>query len=486
MTGFDVAGAARAAGGRLEGLGRTASVRRVVIDSREVEEGDLFVALPGTRTDGHGFVAEALRRGAVGALVGPEAPPLEGDLAGRSQIRVADPRRALSELAAAHRRTLRCPVIAITGSNGKSSTREMVARALSPLGEIVQSQKSYNNDLGVPLTVLRAGPATAALVVEMGTSGPGEIARLCDVARPDVGVVTNVSAAHLEGLGTEEGVAHEKAALVRCLPPEGRAVLNGDDPRVAAMAGQTTAPALRFSVGDPRAEVWGCEPRRTPRGVEFFLYGKMRIFLPVPGLHNVPNALAAVAVGLLQGIEPGALREALRGVRLPSMRMQRIALGGRTLLLDCYNANPASLHAAVEELSARPARGRRVLVMGDMRELGPRSADLHYAAGRHAASRVDFLWCVGPESRHAYEAARDEGLEDDRLAWSPTVEDAAAVPAVRLARGDVALLKASRGMRLERLADVLRRGAAERPELVGAAAGAAAGEDAALDARRVG
>jgi UDP-N-acetylmuramoyl-tripeptide--D-alanyl-D-alanine ligase len=316
----------------------------------------------------------------------------------------------------------------------------------------------------------------------MGTSGPGEIARLCDVARPDVGVVTNVSAAHLEGLGDEEGVAHEKAALVRCLPPEGRAVLNGDDPRVAAMARQTTAPALRFSLGDPRAEVWGCEPRRTPRGVEFFLYGKMRIFLPVPGLHNVQNALAAVAVGLLRGIEPGALREALRGVRLPSMRMQRIALGGRTLLLDCYNANPASLRAAVEELAARPARGRRVLVMGDMRELGPRSADLHWAAGRHAASRVDFLWCVGPESRQAFEAARDAGLPEDRLAWSPSVEDAAAVPAVRLARGDVALLKASRGMRLERLADVLRRGAAERPAL----AAAGAGDDASIDARRVG
>lgn len=474
MTGFDVAAAAAATAGTLEGRGGAAPVRRVVIDSREIEPGDLFVALPGTRVHGHAYVADALRRGAVSALVGPDAAPLPEDLADRSQVRVPDPRRALADLASAHRRALRCRVVGITGSNGKSSTREMIARVLEPLGPVVQSIRSYNNDLGVPLTILRADAATSSLVVEMGTSGPGEIARLAEIARPDVGVVTNVCAAHLEGLGSEDGVAREKSDLVRALRPDGFAVLNGDDARVAAMAAVSPAHVVRTSVGDWSADVWGCEPKRTPRGVEFWLFGKMRMFLPVPGLHNVQNALAAVAVGLVAGATPAQIREALRDVRLPSMRMQRLTFGRRTLFLDCYNANPASMRAAVEELAARPCSGRRVLVLGDMLELGRASEELHEAAGRHAASRVDVLWCVGAASRAAREAAVEAGLPPERCFWSPTVEEAAAHPQVRLDAGDTALLKASRGVRLERLADALRR------------SGGAAAAPAVADTRRVG
>ncbi|MCG3134786.1 MAG: UDP-N-acetylmuramoyl-tripeptide--D-alanyl-D-alanine ligase [Planctomycetes bacterium] len=458
---FDVAEAARRTRGDIEGLSRNAAVRGVTIDSREVAPGDLFVALPGSKAHGHEFVAGALRAGAVAALVEPTFPPLPADLEARAVIRVASPRRALADLAAAHRRTLRCPVVGITGSNGKSSTREFVARVLEPLGDVVQSVKSYNNDLGVPLTVLRADAETAALVVEMGTSGPGEIARLVEIARPTLGIVTNVSAAHLQGLGDEDGVAHEKASLPRGLPSDGFAVLNGDDPRVAGMARQTQAHVLTTSLGNWRADVWAADARRTARGIEFFLFGKGRMFLPVPGLHNVRNALLAASCGLLHGITADQLRAQFRLVRLPALRMQRLTIGGTTLLLDCYNANPASLEAGVEELAARPARGRRVLVQGDMLELGARSADLHYAAGRHAAlhaleGRLDFLWFVGQESRAAYDAAVESGVDPAKLGWAPSVDEAAAKPAVTLVRGDVALLKASRGMRIERLAETLR------------------------------
>ena len=457
MSSFDVTGAARVTGGALEGLAATRALARVVIDSREAGQGDLFVALPGSKADGASFDADAMARGAAAAIVPLDAPGLPAGFEDRALIRVKYPKKALADLGAAHRRTLRCPVIAVTGSNGKSSTREMIAKVLEPLGPVVQSIRSFNNELGVPLTILRADASTAALVVEMGTSGRGEIAQLCGIARPDVAVVTNVAAAHLEGLGSEEGVAEEKGALPRSIPGDGYVILNADDPRVSAMAARTTARVITYGVQGRTADVWGAEPRRTPRGVEIFLYGKMPLFLPVPGRHNASNALAAVAVGLVHGIAPAAIRTQLRGVRLPSLRMQRVAFRGITLLLDCYNANPASLAAGVDELVERPAQGRRILVAGDMLELGPRSEAFHREAGRRIGARVDALWCVGQSARHLLEGALEAGLPQESAFWSATVDEAIAAPRVCPRRGDVALLKASRGMRLERLADTLRR-----------------------------
>ena len=457
MPTFDVTGAARVTGGALEGRAHERPICRVTIDSREAGDGDLFVALPGTRTDGAQFVADALRRGALAAIVPLDAPPLPAEFADRALIRVKYPKKALADLGAAHRRTLSCPVIAVTGSNGKSSTREMIAKVLEPLGPVVQSIRSFNNDLGVPLTILRADDSTRALVVEMGTSARGEIAQLCGIARPNVGVVTNVGPAHLEGLGSEEGVALEKSALPRALPGDGFAILNAEDPRVAAMASRTTARTMTYGIGAMSADVWGVHERRTARGMEVWLWGKMPLFLPVSGRHNVSNALAATAVGLLHGVKPEDIRVQLRGVRLPSLRMQRVTFRGVTLLLDCYNANPASLAAAVEDLASRTPAGRRVLVVGDMLELGPRTAELHREAGRHAASRVDVLWCIGAASRETMAGAVEAGLHPENAFWSPTVEHAMADPLVAPTRGDVVLVKASRGLRLERLAETLRR-----------------------------
>jgi UDP-N-acetylmuramoyl-tripeptide--D-alanyl-D-alanine ligase len=454
---FDGAGAARVTGGALEGRGGGRRVARVTIDSREAGEGDLFVALPGSKTNGTEFVADAMRRGAAVAIVPLDAPPLAAEFADRVQIRVKYPKKALADLAAAHRRSLKCPVIGVTGSNGKSSTREMIAKVLEPLGPVVQSIRSFNNDLGVPLTILRADENTAALIVEMGTSARGEIAQLCGIARPTVGVVTNVGAAHLEGLGSEDGVATEKAALPRSIPGDGYVILNADDARVAAMADRTLGRVVTYGLGVMSADVWGTGDHRTPRGMEVWLYGKMPLFVPVPGRHNVSNAMAAVAVGMVHGIDPATIRVQLRGVRLPSLRMQRVAFRGVTLFLDCYNANPASLAAAVDELSTRPTSGRRILVVGDMLELGPRSAELHHAAGLEIGRRVDVLWCVGTASRALMEGALESGLHPENAFWSATPEHAMSDPAVAPTRGDVVLLKASRGMRLERLADTLRR-----------------------------
>ena len=485
MTDFDVTRVAQLCQGALEGRGGDARVARVVIDSREVRDGDLFIALPGSKTHGHAHVPEALRRGAVAAIVAPGAPPLPEDLQDKALVRVKFPRKALADLARAHRRTLRCPVIAVTGSNGKSSTRELIAAALSPLGEIVQSPRSFNNDLGVPLTILAAGPDTQALVVEMGTNGRGEIRSLCGIAKPDMGVVTNVAAAHLEGLGTLEGVAREKGALAEELPEEGLLVLNGEDELVVEMAARTQARVVTYGLGEGRATVWGCRVERTPRGITVWIYGKMRLFLPVMGVHNAGGAMAAVSVALALGVAPKDIRKGLRSARLPGMRLELCRMGGVPVLMDCYNANPASLRAAADELIARGGGRRKVLVLGDMRELGPRSDAMHRESGRRLASQVDVLWCVGGEARAAYEAAVESGMHPEQVFWSPDVETALREPAISFGTDDFVLFKASRGMALERLAAGLLREDAMGARRDATAATAAAQSDEQKAGQRV-
>jgi UDP-N-acetylmuramoyl-tripeptide--D-alanyl-D-alanine ligase len=307
------------------------------------------------------------------------------------------------------------------------------------------------------LTLLRAGPDTVALVVEMGTSARGEIADLCAIARPDVGVITNVSAAHLEGLRDEQGVAREKGALAESLPRDGILVLNLDDPRVIEMAGRTKASrVVTYSVSRTTATIWGHEPERTADGgVAVWLYGKMRLALPVPGLHNISNAMAAVAVGMLHGVTPEEIAKGLAGVALPEMRMQVRTVAGVTFVLDCYNANPASLEAAADELDARAGRRRRVVILGDMLELGQHSERLHREAGVRLVERTDVLWCVGRESRITADAAREAGMHPEQVFWSATTEQATQDRHVTLGRGDAVLFKGSRAMGLERLANWL-------------------------------
>jgi len=455
MLDFDVTRVAQLCQGAIEGRGTGSRVLRVVIDSRDVREGDLFVALPGTRTHGHAHVPDALRRGAVAAIVEPGAPPLPEDLQHRALVRVKFPRKALADLARAHRRTLTCQVIGVTGSNGKSSTRELIAAALSSLGDVVQSPRSFNNDLGVPLTILSAGPDTKALIVEMGSSGRGEIKNLCGIAHPDMGVITNVAAAHLEGLGTIDGIAREKGALAEALPEEGLLVLNGEDEHVVEMASRARSRVVTFGLSEGRTTVWGCRLERTPRGQAVWVYGKMRLFIPAIGAHNARNAMAAVAIALALGVAPREIRKGLRKARLPAMRLELRRMRGVPVLLDCYNANPASLSVAVDELAARGAERRKVLVLGDMRELGPQSDTMHRECGRRVSPMVDVLWCIGGEARAAYEAAVEAGHHPEQVFWSPDVDSALREPAVDLGKEDLVLFKASRGMALERLADGL-------------------------------
>jgi UDP-N-acetylmuramoyl-tripeptide--D-alanyl-D-alanine ligase len=466
--------AARAMGAdplAVEDLGRRAT--GASIDTRTLERGDLFFALPGEQVDGHRFLERAREGGAAAAVVkrGAEFPRP----AGLPLLVVDDPARALWDLAADVRSRLKCAVIAITGSNGKTTTKEMIGSVASTLGPTVRSERSFNNHLGVPLTILRADSGTRNLVLEIGTNHPGEIARLARLAKPRIGVVTNVGEAHLGHFGSLRAIAEEKASLLQALPEDGFAVVNANDEFAPLLAGKTRARVCTFGRMDAIDEgaeigvdVWGTAVRRTtrPRGVSFHLYGKMKVVLPLQGLHNASNGLAATAVGLLLGVQPLAIRDALRGVEAPRLRLQRERVGGVVLVDDSYNANPASVGAALDELAGTSCDGRRVLVLGDMGELGVHSEEQHRRMGRRAASCADFLWCVGPMARVAAEAALAAGMPANRILRSADAAGAAESPAFLPEPGDVVLLKASRAVGLERVAEALRTRLAREREAV--------------------
>ena len=429
------------------------------IDTRSIDPGDLFFALKGERSDGHLYLERALEEGAAAAVVRRGAGfPRPGGL---PLLFVDDPGRALWDLASLVRSRLDAVVVCITGSNGKTTTKEMTAAVAATLGPAVKSEKSHNNHLGVPLSILRASSGTRTLVLEIGTSHPGEIARLARLAKPRIAVVTNIGEAHLGHFGSLRAIAEEKAALLAALPADGFAVVNADDEFAPLLAGRARSRVCTFGRldspgdgGEIDVDVWGTAVRRTnrPRGVCFWLFGKMKVAIPMQGLHNASNALAAIAVGLLLGARPLAIRDALRGVQPPRLRLQRERVGGVTLVDDSYNANPASVGAALDELSAAVCDGRRVLVLGDMVELGDLSEEHHRRAGRRAASCADTLWCVGEKARFAAEAALAAGMPADRVFRSPDVEAASASPPFLPEPGDVVLLKASRAVGLDRLA----------------------------------
>ena len=431
---------------------------RAVTDSRLVRPGDLFVALPGEHHDGHRFAAEAVAAGAAGLLLARAVDGLDAAAATTAHFTVADPLAALQRLAVAWRAALpRTEVIGITGNVGKTTTKLIVASVLGRRYAVQASTKNYNNEIGVPLCLLELRPETERAVIELGMYTTGEIAELCEWTQPRIGVVLNVGPVHLERAGSLERIVRAKGELAEALPADGHAILNADDPDVAAMAKRTRARVWRFGAGAD-VEVRGSE--LSSHGADGFRFtlgvagrpGDARsVHVPLPGAHLLPNVLAAAAVALAEGMAFDEVAEALERLEVP-LRLRVLELPNEiTLLDDTYNASPASTAAALDLLAEMP--GRRVALLGDMRELGPLSDESHDRAGRRAAEVVDTLYTVGELAERIADAARAAGLAN--VEHLPSSERAVEALRRTLRRGDVLLVKGSRALRLETVVEAL-------------------------------
>jgi UDP-N-acetylmuramoyl-tripeptide--D-alanyl-D-alanine ligase len=455
MLGMSVSDVGHAVGGALSGVPNDRLiVRDVVSDSRLVTAGSLFVALEGTQVDGHAFADQALSSGAVAVL---SNRPADGPT-----IVVQDVLAALGKLARHHVDSLpEITVIAITGSVGKTTTKDLLAQVLEPLAPTVAPPGSFNNELGLPMTVLSADAETRYLILEMGARQEGHVAYLCDIAPPHIGVVLSVGSAHMGEFGSIESIARAKAELVRALKPSGTAVLNADDARVLAMAQQTEAAVLRFGESES-ADVRALDVTSDERDRPSFLLatpgGTAHVSLQLSGAHLVPNVLAAAAVATALDVDVSTTAAQLSTATMRSRwRMETTQRSDGVIVVnDAYNASPESMKAALRSLK-QIGRGRRTwAVLGEMRELGDQSATEHDALGRLAV-RLDVqkLVVVGPGARPIHLGAHLEGSWAEESRYVPTVEEAVELVTQEVRAGDVVLVKASRAAGLERVAAAL-------------------------------
>ncbi|HEY7471853.1 MAG TPA: UDP-N-acetylmuramoyl-tripeptide--D-alanyl-D-alanine ligase [Gemmatimonadota bacterium] len=423
---------------------------RVTIDSRRVAAGDLFVALRGERHDGNRFAAAAVEAGAAG-VVGEDRP-----FKGRGEIAfwpVTDGRAALQELAAFHRRRLDVRVVGVTGSNGKTTTKELIASVLAQGYPTARTRGNLNNQIGVPLTLLEIDPEHRWAVIEMGMNQPGEIAPLARIAAPDIAVITNVAASHLEGLGSIEAVLHEKLDLARALRPEGLLVYHGDQPMLREAAAGLACRRLSYGLhpsNDLAPDEWSLD--EDGRGT-FRLDGRT-FRLRLTGKHNIVNALAAVAVGREAGLPVGAIAGGVAEPDALPLRMQLERWGEVVALVDCYNANPDSVVSAAATLSTLAGARRRIAVLGEMLELGPTSGEWHEWVGRELAKgAVDLVVTVGPGAARIAKGAEAAGLSTRRFDSRREAEEWLVENVVT---GDAILFKASRGAELETIVKPVR------------------------------
>jgi len=449
----------RAVRGRLIRGRPDATARGVCTDSRTLSPGELFVALSGDRFDGHGFVAEVCSKGAAGAVV-HEGRPASGawdDL--RPDfflIAVKEPLQALGDLAAAVRSTFQGPVVAITGSNGKTTTKEMVAGILSFLGPVLKNSGNLNNLVGLPLTLFRLAPEHRYLVLEMGANAFGEIKRLAAIARPTVGLITNIGPAHLEGFGSLEGVARAKGELLPALPADGTFVLNADDPRLVETAKGFQGNTVTFSRRRPAAvRLKEARIRDNNTTVLLMEVGGRDLVAELSGTGEPleQNALAAAAAAWAAGSDMDAVRNGLRDFRPLEGRTRLLELPRNIRVLDdAYNANPASMEAALNTLVRLKGHGRILAVLGEMAELGEETEGAHYALGLQTAARnLDEVFFVGPHRGMMRHGAVDGGMDSDRIHGFASVESLLEVLPQAVRPGDVLLIKASRVMRMERV-----------------------------------
>jgi UDP-N-acetylmuramoyl-tripeptide--D-alanyl-D-alanine ligase len=454
MMNFDVRTVAAATGGQILHNGADVALHGVSTDSRTLQAGDLFIPLRGERFDGHDYLTQAVRHGAAACLS-------EDVVAGLTipVIQVRDTLQALGDLAQAVRQRFQGPVVGITGTSGKTTTKEMLAAILARTGPGLKSAGNFNNLVGVPLTLFGLQPEQRWAVVEMGMSARGEIARLAQIAAPQIGIITNVGAGHLEQLGGISGVARAKGELFIQLPAGGTAIVNADDPQIGQLPLANGVRRVLFGTA-AEAQVRAAAIVAAEGEVGFTLHlpgAEACVQLPLPGRHNVQNALAAAAAAWVLEVPLDDIVAGLAEFKPCPGRMELVELPGDLLVLeDSYNANPLSMRAALDALDDLGRPGRRIAVLGDMLELGQAARELHFEVGTLVARQADWLFTLGELAGEIAAGAAANGLAAERIVTAGTVEELLDRLRPILRPGDRLLIKGSRGMRMERVSALLR------------------------------
>ena len=430
-----------------EGFAADTTLDLVTTDSREVRPGCIFVAFPGEKFDGHDFAAKALEQGAVYVVLNH---PVEGVPAEKAVL-CPDSYRAMMTMGANYRRQFAPKIVGVTGSVGKTTTKQMTYAAIAGFGNTIKTEGNQNNELGLPRTLFHIGKNTAYAVVEMGMSHLGEIERLAKCARPDVGIITCIGVSHIGNLGSQENICKAKLEICAGLPEGAPLVLNDDDPflRKAALPGSVRP--VWFSLGDADADVCAQDVHPEGDGMAFTLVdrnaGRFPVQIPAMGRHNVANALAAYAAATRLGLDPKGVIAGLADFQQTGMRQKVVHSKGVDVIEDCYNANPDSMKAALTMFREYPAK-RRYALLGDMLELGGISPSAHEEVGRQAAAAgLELLVCYGEEAKHTAKAAAEAGL---KAVHAATYREAADLLLAAMQPGDALLVKASRGMALEK------------------------------------
>lgn len=440
----------KAAGAGLDRPGTGIFCSRVSTDTRTVSPGDLFIALVGERFDAHDFIPQAIDKGA--AAVVASRPPAGALVV--PVLLVDDTLAALQRLAAYNRRQFTLPVVAVTGSNGKTTTKDLIASVLGSRYKTLKTTGNFNNHIGLPLTLLKLDGTYGAAVLEMGMRGLGEIDLLAGIAQPNVAVITNIGETHLERLGSIENIATAKSEVLNHLDPEGTAVLNGDDPWVRKVAGKFKGRVLFYGTGAEN-DIRVADIKTDGQSSVFTVHYQDRlasVMLPVPGRHNVQNALAAVGVGLVTGLSMDGITAGLAQPELTAMRLEVLEKGPYKIINDAYNANTASVKAALQVLADQAGNRRRVAVLGSMFELGERAQAGHREVGEAAfESGIELLVTVGDLAEYIAKGALAKGMAPEKVFHCRDNEQAMAALKSRITAGDVILVKGSRGMKMEEI-----------------------------------
>jgi len=451
MENYTIGNIIKATGGHLKKGSSDTKVTDISTDTRTIKEGDIFVALIGDQFDGHDFIAQAIEKNIMGVVVSHEFGGMD-ESNNLNIIMVKDTTQALGDIAKDYGNRFSIPIIGVTGSNGKTTTKDMASAVLSAKFSVLKNEGNLNNTIGLPLTIFRLSRAHELAILEMGINLPGEMARLVEIAQPDIAIITNISPTHLEFLGSIEGVANEKGILAKSADA---LIINMDDPHVVKMADGKDK-IISYGIDNP-ADVTASDIKLDQEGrPEFTVKAKgeeARIKLPIVGKHNVYNGLRAISAGMLFEIELGMIKKSLESYQPMSMRMQRMVVKGVTVINDTYNSNPMSMMAAIDLLKYLKSDGKKVLVVGDMLELGKEGNRLHAEMGEYIgkSGSAEMLITMGEKAARIAESAISSGMSKDQVIVCQTSSEVTDHLSRILKSGDVALIKGSRGMKMEQV-----------------------------------